>query len=103
MEGREMAATPSAEITGDAVVTGAPALYWGATLAVGTTASQLLVYDNATGASGTIIDRLMNIAAVAAGDTMVTHIFAKPINCVNGIYVDWGGTGAIGKVWYEPK
>ena len=103
MYGQEQAVTVSANITGDAVVASAPALYWGATMAAGSTNTSLILYDNATEASGTVIDRLVMDAATEAGDNSVTHLFAKPVSCANGIYADWTGTGAIGKVWYESK
>jgi len=103
MEGRELAVTVSADITADAVVTAAAALYFGAQLFGGTGDSSLVIYDNATEAAGTVIDRLSVNASTNAGDAEVFHNFTKPVNCANGIYVDWTGTAAIGKVYFQAK
>lgn len=103
MEGRELAVTVSADITEDAVVTASPALYFGAQLLGGTADSSLVIYDNATEAAGTVIDRLSTNAVTNAGDVEVFHDRSKPVNCTAGIFVDWTGTAAIGKVYYQPK
>ena len=103
MEGRELAVVVSADITADAVVASAPALYYGAQLFVGTADSSLVIYDNATEAAGTVIDRLSANAVTNAGDSEVFHNFTKPVNCTAGIFVDWTGTAAIGKVYYQNK
>ena len=59
-------------------------------------------YEKGTEAAGTVVDRLTNNGVTAAGDTEVNHALAHPVVCVNGIYVDWTGTAAIGKIWYTP-
>lgn len=56
----------------------------------GASAATIRVYDNASAASGTLVAA----ANLAAGGSS-TVAFFRPINCVNGLYVDVGGSGVI--------
>lgn len=103
MSGMNLAAVSSGAITEDGVVSATPAILWGLQLSMGSTNSQLILYDNAASAAGTVLARIMWDAVTEAGDNTQTIVFNQPINCINGIYADWGGTGAIGNVWYNKK
>ena len=103
MSSMNLAAVSSGNITEDGVVSAVPSILWGLQLAIGSANSQLILYDNASGATGTVLARIMWDAVTEAGDNTQTIVFTQPINCVNGIYADWGGTGAIGTVWYNKK
>lgn len=56
----------------------------------GSNAATVRIYDNASAASGTLIGAV-NLAAGGSADIS----FVKPTWCVNGIYVDVGGTGTV--------
>lgn len=66
------------------------------TLIGGSTASSVILYDNASAASGTVL------AKVTQGTNLVTtHIvFENPVVCENGIYANVTGTGAEYIVYY---
>lgn len=72
----------------DQAVRAAPATYCGFSVreTAGSTAS-LLVYDNASAASGTLID-VINLAA----NESAREFYPGGIHCVNGIFVDVTGT-----------
>ncbi len=89
-------------ITADAVVSAVPAIITAITLRSGTTASSLVLYDNASAASGNIVWSVSLIATTAAGDQTHSISFPDGIVCTNGIYADWTGTGAIGYVAHKP-
>ncbi len=60
------------------------------TLIGGSTASSVIVYDNASAASGTVLAK-----ATQATNLVTTHIvFENPIVAENGLYADVAGTGA---------
>ncbi len=87
-------------ITADAVVSAVPCIITAITLRSGTGASSLVIYDNATEASGDIKWAASLAATTAAGDQ--THSIAGlDIACTNGAYVDWTGTGAIGYIGFK--
>jgi len=93
----------SSSITGDGVVSSGPCLLTGITLLAGTAASSLILYDNASAASGTVVWKMAIAASTNAGDASTSITFPSPVNCQNGIYVDWTGTAAIGFVSYIPQ
>lgn len=93
----------SGAITGDVAVSAGPCLITGITLMAGTAASSLLLYDNASAASGTKIWQISLKAETAAGDTCHSISFPEPLNCANGCYVDWTGVAAVGYVSYIPQ
>ena len=60
------------------------------TLIGGSTASSVVVYDNASAASGTVVGK-----ATQSTNLVTTHIiFENPVVCENGIFVDITGTAA---------
>jgi len=66
------------------------------TLIGGSTASSVILYDNASAASGTVLAK-----ATQATNLVTTHIiFENPVICDNGIYADVTGTGAEYIVYY---
>lgn len=94
----DQASKTTGSITADAVVSATPCLITGITLRSGTGASSLVLYDNATAASGTIVWSVSLIATTAAGDQTHSITFPYPLACTNGCYVDWTGTAAIGNI-----
>jgi hypothetical protein len=67
-------------------------------LADGTNAATVVLYDNASAASGTVL------AKVVVDATLTTDAASIPedgIVCANGIYADVTGTGAEYIVYYE--
>lgn len=63
----------------------------------GTNAATLLVYDNASAASGTLLASL-SVDAGLVYESFCPHF---PIDALNGIYIDIGGTGASAIVHYQ--
>lgn len=56
----------------------------------GTNAASVILYDNATAASGTVLAKVTQLAT-----GRLTHIiFENPVIADNGIYADVTGTGA---------
>lgn len=100
--GTELAAVSSGDITGDVAVMAGAGLLWGLQLSVGSTNSKLILYDEAS-ATGTVLAQITLDAGTEAADGTTTITFTQPVNVVNGIYADWGGTGAIGRVWYNKR
>lgn len=62
-----------------------------------TNAASVILYDNASAASGTVLAKLI----VDATSTHESISFTCPIDCLNGIYLDIGGTGAEVIVHYQ--
>lgn len=60
-------------------------------------ASSIVLYDNATAASGTV---LAKVQGVANGET-VTQMFDNPVFCSNGIYGDVTGASAAFIFYYS--
>lgn len=86
----------SGAITSDAVVCGAPAYLCSITVtAPAGNATSIILYDNASAASGTVLATIN----VLAGST-VTMPYAYPIQCLNGIYADVTGTGVTANVGF---
>lgn len=62
----------------------------------GTNAASLILYDNASAASGTVLAKVTQLATAR-----LTHIlFDNPVFAENGIYADVTGTGAEYIVYY---
>lgn len=62
----------------------------------GTNAASLIIYDNASAASGTVLAKITQLATAR-----LTHIiFENPVFAENGIYADVTGTGAEYIVYY---
>lgn len=77
-------------LTGTAAVKASAGKYYGYTVTTALSAAAITLYDNASAASGTVIDVIA--ASTAAG---TTKILAAPIPCTNGIYASFGGTGTV--------
>ena len=61
-------------------------------LSDGTNACSVILYDNATAASGTVLGK---VSIGAASLKKTEHVlFENPVICENGIYADVTGTGA---------
>lgn len=83
----------SLPLTGsDQVVRNGPTLYCGfvAVETGGSLAATVRIYDNASAASGTLIDAVN----LAAGES-ASRLYERSIWCENGVYVDVGGTGTV--------
>lgn len=66
------------------------------TLIGGSTASSVIIYDNASAASGTVLAK-----ATQATNLVTTHIiFENPIVAENGLYLSLAGTGAEAILYY---
>lgn len=76
--------------TADTAIVARAALLYSIVLVPAAAASSVVVYDNATAASGV---ELTKIAAVANGAS-VQHLFDPPLVCNNGIYCDVTGAAA---------
>jgi hypothetical protein len=59
-------------------------------LADGTNPATVVLYDNASAASGTVLAKII-VDATATSEVWTP---VAPIECVNGIYADVSGTGA---------
>jgi len=77
-------------LTGTAAVKASAGKYYGYTVTTALSAAAITIYDNASAASGTVIDVIA--ASTAAGST---KILAAPIPCTAGIYASFGGTGTV--------
>lgn len=64
--------------------------YHGCIVTTTLSAAAVTLYDNASSASGTVVDVIP--ASTAAG---TIHTFPSPIKLSNGLYASFAGTGAI--------
>lgn len=93
-------ATSSGLLTADTAVTARPArLHSVQVLADATNAATVVIYDNASAASGTAICKVI----VKATDTYASFLSMEGVVCNNGIYVDVSGTGAAFIVHYNEE
>ena len=90
---------PSAVLTGDGVVCPTPSYFWGFVCVTGGTNRTLAFYDNATGASGTVIEKFV----ADANKTVDGHEHHTPVDCDNGIYANIAGAGESVVVYFWPK
>lgn len=81
----------SGELSASAVVRSRPSEFWGVLLVPGSATSSVVIYDNASAASGNI---LCEISAAAANSASVPVILNVPAEALNGIYCSISGTGA---------
>lgn len=85
-------ATSSGRKTADSVICSRPALLKSLILeGDGTNACSVVLYDNASAASGTVLAKLL---IQASGPQVVSFDSAGGIEANNGIYADVTGTGA---------
>lgn len=80
-------------LTGTAAVKASAGLYYGYKVTTTLGAGAITVYDNASAASGTVIDVIA--ASTAVGDVDGTIILPSPIPCSNGIYASFASTGTV--------
>lgn len=93
-------ATSSDRRTADAAILARPGRLMGLVLeGDGTNACNVILYDNASAASGTVLYKLALKAS--SGDLINPAIIpSEGIACLNGIYADVTGTGAAYIVQY---
>lgn len=77
-------------LTGTGAVSKVDGYYAGYVVTTGLSAAAITLYDNASAASGTIIDVIP--ASTAAG---ASKNFGSPVRVKNGIYASFGGTGTV--------
>ncbi len=79
----------SVPVTADKVVASRRGTYYGLTFreTSGTTAATIIVYDNASAASGTVLDNIQ----LVAGESRAEWYGPQGISSENGIYVDVTG------------
>lgn len=88
----------STTATADAAIQAAPGFYYGIRVTGdGTNAGQVVVYDNASAASGTVIDDVRCTSTSSSGEQMPGAIRVK-----NGIYVDVTTVGRV-TVWHQDE
>lgn len=100
-------ATSSGRKTADAAIIARPCLFKGLILeGDGTNACNVILYDNASAASGTVIAKLLLSASTTAIDSVPktsSFVLADGIECNNGIFADVTGTGAAYIVHYSSQ
>lgn len=93
-------AKSSGEKTASAVISAGPCLLTGAMVITDSSNDATLVlYDNASAASGTVLGEFK----VAAADFYGGRGWQNPVQCFNGIYASISGTGASYVVEYVPN
>lgn len=90
--------TSSGLITADGAVYALPCKLWGLSLSPAAAASSIVVYDNASAASGTVLAKL----SVAANTQTVNITFNQGVQAQFGLYVDISGASADAVVYYSP-
>jgi len=94
------AAESSGELTADGAIFAAPCQLAGVNILTdGSNNATVILYDNASAASGTKVYEGEVVAANLYGG----RNFIFPIRCHNGLYLDITGTGASVIVDYIPK
>lgn len=83
-------------LTADAVIAARPCYITGVNIIPAAAASTIVIYDNASAASGTVVAK---VTAVANGES-VLHQFDSPIECLKGAYADVTGASAGFIVYY---
>jgi hypothetical protein len=74
-------------LTADAVVSAVPCFLSAVLLTAGSDTATIILYDNATTTSGTIVAKLS-----ATANTTASFTPNNPVNCKVGLYADVGGT-----------
>ena len=94
-------AISSGRKTADAAIKASSGKLHGATLEVAAADGIIIIYDNATAASGDILDKIM-IDVSLEGNDRTKHVpYPAPLSFSNGVYVDVTGTGAAYIIHYE--
>ncbi len=84
--------------SGETVVATTGADYHGIAIVASATKASVYVYDNASTASGTLVDRF-----VVAEEDSVWIDRSIPVKAKNGLVVKIVGAGADGTIFYNPK
>lgn len=84
--------TSSGLQTADAVILATGGFVHAVTLIPAAADCSVVIYDNASSASGTVVAKVTLFTALAQGSTTIT--FQKPVCANAGIYADVAGTGA---------
>ena len=82
----------AAALTATAVVKASAGKYYGYKVTTALNAAAITIFDNASAASGTVIDVIPASTGVTATNTT---ILPTPIPCANGIYASFAGTGTV--------
>lgn len=90
--------TTSGLLSASAAVYALPGKLWGLSLSPAAAASTLIIYDNASAASGTVLAKLV----VPANSATVDIVFNQGIQAQIGIYASLSGAAADAVVYYSP-
>lgn len=83
----------------DAVIYSKPCIYYGAKLlSDSANDATLIIYDNASAASGTVVDKVQLLASLLWDESLNVC----GVVCNNGIYADMTGTGVNYIVYFKP-
>ena len=77
-------------LTGTAAVKASAGKYYGYIVTTALSAAAITIYDNASAASGTVIDVIP--ASTGAG---TRGVLSAPVPCTNGVYASFAGTGTV--------
>ena len=88
------------KITEDGIVSNRRCKFVAVTLTPGSDDAELILYDNASAASGTEIFRME--ADYSEDQTTRTFLLIPGMGCANGIYADISGTDAYAHVYFIP-
>ncbi len=84
--------------TGITIVATTESYFHGFSMIANTVDTRVVIYDNASGSSGNILDAQMVLSGLSVDADKVNPIRAK-----NGIVITVTGTEAVGAVFYSPK
>jgi hypothetical protein len=91
VSGTFQGAVTSGEKTADAAITATGGYITGITVITdGTNDAKAIIYDNASAASGTVIEEITIMGSANFGG----RNFVYPVQFTNGLYLDISGTGA---------
>lgn len=93
------ACTSSDLKSADAAICAGPCVLVGIVLLTTTAASSVVLYDNASAASGRVVAKIQDEAGTALRSN--SQFPMSPVNCLNGIYADVSGTGANYIVYFQ--
>jgi hypothetical protein len=94
-----IAITSSGLRTSDGIISNAPGRLHGICVgANGTDAATVIIYDNASAATGTVLAKVI-VDATATHENIVLP--EQGVEALNGLYLDIGGTGAECVVYYS--
>lgn len=88
-------ATPVDLAAGTTVVSAFPCLIWAATCNAAAATTTVVLYDNATAGSGTVIGRLSTVANTSAGLPLLA-----PITCAKGCTAVVTGASGTAQVYF---